>query len=227
MRILLEVIVATVADARQAATGGADRLEVVRDIASGGLTPSPDLVRAIAAETGLPLRVMVRGNDGYETNGAELATLRRAAGDFAAAGVDGIVLGFARDGEPLLDDVQGVIDAAPAARVTYHRAFDTLRDPCRAIRQLSAIPQIDRILTDGGQGSAVERCDRFQRLSAAAGTRMTVIAGSRVDEQMLSMIVATGCVREVHVGRAARPGHDRGATVSADLVRRLRAIADK
>ena len=223
--MLLEVIVSTVADAREAARGGADRLEVVRDIAQGGLTPPLELVRAIAAETTLPLRVMVRENGGFETNDAELDVLRRAARAFAAEGVDGIVLGFARDGEPLLDDVRRVIDAAPATSATYHRAFDTLHDPVHAIAQLSAIPQIDRILTDGGNGSPAERCNRLRRLSAAAGDRMTIIAGSNVDVTMLSMIAATGCVREVHVGRAARPGHNRDVAVSANVVRKLRQLA--
>ena len=225
-RLLLEVIVSTVADAREAARGGADRLEVVRDIAHGGLTPPLELVRAIAAETTLPLRVMVRENSGFETNDTELDAMCRAARAFAAEGVDGIVLGFAREGEPLLDTVRRVVDAAPGARATYHRAFDTLRDGVRAISQLSAIPQVDRILTDGGPGSHAERCDRLRRLSAAAGARITIIAGSNVDARMLSMITATGCVREVHVGRAARPRHDRDATVSADVVRRLREVAD-
>jgi copper homeostasis protein len=37
--MLLEVIVLSVEDARAAEEGGADRLEVVRDIHLGGLTP--------------------------------------------------------------------------------------------------------------------------------------------------------------------------------------------
>ena len=52
-RLLLEVIVQTLADAREAASGGADRLEVVRAIRDGGLTPlfderghfNPDIAR--------------------------------------------------------------------------------------------------------------------------------------------------------------------------------------
>jgi copper homeostasis protein len=143
----------------------------------------------------VPLRVMVRENSGFDTNHGELNAMRRAASAFADIGVDGLVLGFARDGQPLVDQVGEIIDAAPGTRVTYHRAFDTLTDQGSAIEQLSAIRQIDRILTDG------------------------------VDERMLEMIAATGCVREVHVGRAARPGHDRTARVSADLVRSLRHLA--
>ncbi len=76
--MILEVIVQTVEDARAAARGGADRLEVVRDIASGGLTPSIELVRAIAAETPLPLRVMVRENAGFEARAGEVRTMRAA-----------------------------------------------------------------------------------------------------------------------------------------------------
>jgi copper homeostasis protein len=223
--ILLEVIVSTVADARAAANGGADRLEVVRDIAHGGLTPPLDIVRAIAAATTLPLRVMVRENGAFDTDDGELDALRRAARAFAAERVDGIVVGFARDGEPLLDDVRRVVEAAPHTPVTYHRAFDTLRDPIDAIGRLSTIAQVDRILTDGGTGSHAERCARLRRLSAAA-VPITIIAGGNVDAQMLSLIAATGCVREVHVGRAARPGRNRAAAVSADLVRSLRQLAD-
>ena len=63
-RLLLEVIVQTVADAREAEKGGADRLEVVRAISMGGLSPSIDLVRLIKDDTSLPLRIMLRENSG-------------------------------------------------------------------------------------------------------------------------------------------------------------------
>ena len=148
-RMLLEVIVQSVSDAREAFLGGADRLEVVRAIADGGLTPSLSLVRAIAVETSLPLRVMVRENAGYAMDFGELPALRRAAAEFAAAGVDGIVIGFARRGEPALDDVARVLHAAPRVPVTFHRAFDTLRDPLHAIDELARIAQVDRVLTTG------------------------------------------------------------------------------
>lgn len=208
-------------DARAALAGGADRLEVVREINAGGLTPPVDLVRAIAAEAPLPLRVMVRENAGYALAPRELDALRRAAESFATLGVDGLVIGFAVDGEPRLDDLFRVLEAAPAARVTFHRAFDALRDPLAAIGRLAAVPQIDRILTSGGSGTPDARCARLAGYAARAGERLTVIAGSDVDEAMVAAIARAGCVREVHVGRAARDGVTRDAIVSADRVRRL------
>ncbi len=225
MPLLLEVIVSSVEDARAAEAGGADRLEIVRDLEAGGLTPPLDLVRAIAAETLLPLRVMVRANDGYDLRAGELHQLRRAAADFGALGVDGLVIGFASGGEPRLDDVARVLEAAPGVRATFHRAFDQLRDPAGAIDRIAALPQIDRILTSGGGGTADERAARLAEYSARAGDRLTIIAGYAVDEAMIEAIARTGCVREAHVGRAVREDDRQDGPVSAERVRRLVRIA--
>lgn len=224
--LLLEVIVQTVADARAAARGGADRLEVVRAIREGGLTPLPSLVRAIAAETSLPLRVIVRENPGYAMNAHELPALRHAAAEFAAEGVDGIVIGFARAGEPALDDLAHVLDAAPGVPATFHRAFDALRDPLGTIDILAGIPRIDRILTSGGDGAPARRCERLREYAARAGARLVIIAGSGVNDEALSQFARSRCVPEVHVGRAAREGGDPEGPVSATRVRRLRELAD-
>jgi len=223
-RLLLEVIVQTVEDARAAAEGGADRLEVVRTIGEGGLTPPLSLVRAIAAETLLPLRVMVRENNGFETTPAELSALRRAADELAALGVDGIVLGFARSQDPGLEDMRSVLAGAPGLRVTFHRAFDVLRDPLDAIDRLAELPQVDRILTSGGDGTFEARCERLWEYWARAWGRVEIVAGGGVTEETLGRIVRMGCIREVHVGRAARDGVNPDAPVSADSVRRLREL---
>lgn len=226
IEMLLEIIVQTLADARAAAEGGADRLEIVRAIHDGGLTPPVTLVRAIAAATRLPLRVMVRENAGHTMNPSELPALRRAVADFAAERVDGVVIGFARGGEPALDDLARVLDEAPGVRVTFHRAFDALSDPMRAIDELAGVPQVDQILTSGGEGDPASRCARLKEYVARAGARFNIIAGSGVDEEALTFFAREGCVREVHVGRAARVDGTQEGPVSVARVRRLRALAD-
>jgi copper homeostasis protein len=222
MRPLLEVIVQSLIDAREAARGGADRLEVVRALHDGGLTPPLGLIHEIAAKVSLPLRVMVRENAGYSTDDRERRTLRRAASAFADAGVDGLVMGFAHAGEPQLDDLADVLQAAPDINVTFHRAFDQLRDPLGVIDRLATVARVDRILTSGGQGTPAARCDRLRACAARAGRRLTIIAGGGVDDEMLAEIVRTGSVTEVHVGRGVRQGADPGGPVSAARVERLR-----
>jgi copper homeostasis protein len=223
--LLLEVIVQSVADAREAALGGADRLEVVRAIRDGGLTPPVSLVRAIASETPTPLRVMVRENAGYATHGRELPALRRAIAEFAELGVDGIVIGFARDGKLALDDLTDALEGKPDMRATFHRAFDQLRDPIGAIGELAAIAQVDRILTSGGDGTPAMRCERLRAHAVRAGARFELIAGGGVDDKALALFAREGCVRDVHVGRAARERGDPEGPVSAACVRRLRRLA--
>ena len=225
--ILLEVIVQTVDDARAAEAGGADRLEVVRDINRDGLTPSIDVVRSIQAATRLPLRVMVRESATFTVAGAtELAVLRRRAAQLAALGVDGLVLGFTRGHDVDLMTTCAVLADLPTVVVTFHRAFDRVLDPVAGLEALRGVPQIDRVLTSGGEADWATRCAALRRYADRA-PGLTLIAGGGVDEEALALIAATACVREVHVGRAARDPANRDAPVSADRVRRLRETLDR
>ena len=226
-RLRLEVIVQSLADAREAHAGGADRLEVVREIERDGLTPSLDLVRAIQADVPVPLRVMVRESDGFTIkNREELRTLQRTFGILADLGVHGAVVGFARDGRLDHEAIRSVLGVAPALPVTLHRAFDSVHDPLAAIDEALAFPQIDRILTDGGPGDWTRRCHRFADYAARAGSRVTFLPGGGVDEDALRALVRSKCVTEAHVGRAAREPQLATAPVSAERVQRLRHLLD-
>jgi copper homeostasis protein len=175
---------------------------------------------------------MVRENAGYETNRAELATMCRSAATFETIGVDGLVVGFARDGHLLDGELREVLHAAPELPATFHRAFDSLNRPFDAIAALGDVPQIDRILTDGmerrpGGADRAARSARLHAYSDLAGSRLIIVAGHAVDEEMLSEIAVTRCVGEVHVGRAARTGNDPDGPVAAARVRRLRDTLDR
>jgi copper homeostasis protein len=75
--LLLEIIVCSVADAIEAARGGADRLEVARDMDRQGLTPSIEMVREIMRSVRLPLRVMVRETGGFRCDESSTSGPRR------------------------------------------------------------------------------------------------------------------------------------------------------
>jgi copper homeostasis protein len=225
MALLLEVIVQSVADALAATAGGADRLEVVREIERDGLTPSLDVLRAIRSATSLPLRVMVRESDGFSVTGdRELVQLQRTFAALAELRVDGAVTGFARDGHLDIATTEAVLSAAPSLPVTFHRAFDSLHDPLTAIDTLKALPQVDRILTSAGAGDWAARCERLEQFIARAGTRPTILVGGGVDAAGLQVLASTRGVREVHVGRAACHPPIPGAPVSAERVRQLRRL---
>jgi len=222
----LEVIVQSLSDALAAAAGGADRLEVLRDICAGGLTPPVALVRRIQNEIALPLRVMVRARDGLLLDPHDAGALRDAVAEFVSLRVDGLVVGFLHEGMPDIEALSRVVAAAAPVQITFHRAFDAVKDPLAAIDRLLDVPQVDRILTSAGEAdSAFVRCERFHSYSRRAADRIAIIAGGGIDEHVLGIIAKTGCVREVHVGRAAREGNDPAAPVSAERVKRLRELS--
>jgi copper homeostasis protein len=222
--MLLEVIVQSIEDARAAAEGGADRLEVVRDIDRRGLTPDIELVRAIASDVKLPLRVIIRESDGFTvSNGDELATLQQALAAFADLPIDGVVIGFARDRALDLELTRTVLSVAPKVRATFHHAFDEADHPLEALDALKQIPQVDRVLTAGGHEVWAERHRRLATYVEAAG-RLTILAGGGVDADGLRGLAAAGIVREAHVGRAAREPQQSSAPVSAKRVKLLKAL---
>lgn len=226
MKTVIEVIVQTIDDARASEEGGADRLEVVRAIGDGGLTPTLSIVNAIKEATSLPLRVMIRENAGFETSDAEIEIMRAAAWNFTKLGVDGLVVGFAKSGELSLPEFAAVIEAAPGVPITFHRAFDSLTNPLAAVDTLLTAQRVDRILTSGGNGPAEERCTHLREYVARAGSRVTIMAGGGVDVEMFRLLVEQRTVREIHVGRIAREGGNAEGPVSAASVRRLRDLAD-
>ena len=164
---VLEVIVISVEDAIEAEAGGADRLELVRALDLGGLTPAPELVKQVVKSVKIPVRVMLRQTPDMSSGGPkERAMLKSCAEFFAGLPIDGLVLGFIRDGKPDIPAVLDILSAAPGSRATFHRAFDELTDPMPTIQELKRLPQIDRILTVGGQG---EWPSRKKRLSSGRG----------------------------------------------------------
>jgi copper homeostasis protein len=219
---LLEVIALTALDARAAEEGGADRLEVVADMAADGLTPDPVVVAEMRRVTSLPLRVMLRANTGFRTSGAELDRLRRAAECLTEAGADGFVFGFL--------DAEGQIDVGATGKLvavtaplpwTFHRAIDHAPDQESAWRTVRELPGLDAVLTagapagvDAGVGALVRRA------SESAGR---IMAGGGLRRRHVAPLAAAG-VSSFHVGGAVRPDRSWERPVSAGLVREWRTL---
>ena len=150
MKALLEVIALGPGDVAGAQEGGADRLELVSDIDAGGLTPAVETLRAVKRESDIPVRVMLRANDGFATTGSELSRLKGAAQLLAAAGADGFVLGFLGPTSEIDVDVTlELIGELGDLPWTHHRAIDNALDYDRAWQAIRGLPGMDTVLTAG------------------------------------------------------------------------------
>lgn len=222
--MLLEVIAETIEDAQEAEQGGAGRIELVRDLSRGGLTPSPAVIEAVVKAVRLPVRVMVRETEPFTvTDAAELGRLHAAAREALDSGAAGLVLGFFRDGAIDLAAVREVLGSL-TANVTFHRAFDESNRPLDAIASVSGEPRVDRVLTSGGAGDWTARLTRLKALRAAAPGRVTILPGAGLDDDALRDLAEDGFA-EAHVGRAARVPPALHGRVRASRVAELVAIA--
>ncbi len=222
---VLEVIACSVEDAVSAENGGADRLEVISGFEFGGYTPSLDLVRDIQRAVRLPLRVMLREQACYGLT--EIITVEKlccVASELDTMKVDGVVLGFLRAGEVDVKLTRKILACAPSLKATFHHAFEDTDDKSAAISAIKYIGQVDRILSHGGVGLLDQRIRHLSEYAALADPEIQILAGGRVDVQMIGEIKQRTQIREFHIGSAARSGGkvtSRQVQMLAEAVRGL------
>lgn len=151
---LLEVCVDSLASARAAQQGGADRLEFCSALAVGGLTPYAELLRQIKAEMSLPVRCLMRPRAGdFLYTKEEITLLCHQIAALRTAGADGFVIGaLTPEGDLDLPAMRALLDACGGAPVTLHRCIDVSRDLSDTYRAAAALG-IDTVLTSGGAAS--------------------------------------------------------------------------
>lgn len=162
---LLEVCVDSLASARAAAAGGADRLEVCSALAVGGLTPYTALVAKIKEELDIPVRCLMRPRAGdflYERE--EIEMLRTQIRELSQAGADGFVIGcLTPEGELDREAMGYLIDGCQGKGLTLHRAVDVSRDPVVSWRQAGKMG-IDTVLTSGGAASCAQGMETIRQM---------------------------------------------------------------
>ncbi len=220
---LLEVIALDVRDAVAAEEGGADRLEIVADMASDGLTPAVETVAAISKKCALPQMVMLRGEASFLAGPESLEGLRRDAKALSEAGAAGFVFGFLdRAGAVDLAATEALIHAVAPLPWTFHRAVDHAADIQAGWRAVRLLPNLATVLTSGsprgvadGMGVLKTRCE--------AGDGPLIMAGGGLRPGHVPALLDYG-VRAFHVGSAVRASWSD--PVDARRVREWRALID-
>ena len=217
----LEACVTTVASARAAEAGGADRLELCVALDRDGLTPPPDLVREVRRAVSVPVVVLVRIRDVMLVRPGDPAAIAAGVRMAREHGADGVAVGGIRLGALDAELLASAVQAAGTLPVTVHRAFDHAPDRLEALEAARASGAA-RILTSGGVGSAGRHLRALADTVRAAGDLDVVVAGGITAANVRQVLRATGA-RWVHAhGGLVGPDGE----VSADRVRGMvRALA--
>lgn len=167
MANLLEICVDSLASARAAIQGGADRLELCSALLAGGLTPYETLLRQIRSESDIPIRCLMRLRPGdFLYTPEELEMMRLQILQLKAAGADGFVIGcLTADGDLDAEAMKPLIEACGNCGITLHRCIDVSRDPLETYR-LAGELGIDTVLTSGAAASCKAGQETISRLIA-------------------------------------------------------------
>lgn len=178
----LEICVDSLASARSAIAGGADRLELCSALALGGLTPYAALLTQIRQESDIPVRCLMRPRPGdFLYTPEEIALMAEQIRHLRDAGADGFVIGcLTADGDLDAAAMEPLLRAARGTGLTLHRCIDVSRDPEKTYLGAFELG-IDTVLTSGGRGSCTEGMETIGTLlslrDTAGGPEVLVGAG--------------------------------------------------
>jgi copper homeostasis protein len=213
----LEIAVTSLEDALCAVKGGADSVEVSRDLKNDGLTPPVSLVQSILARVDIPVHVIVRPHArSFHYSDADIREILRDARTFAAMGVASIVFGALReDGHLDIDLIKKVAFTVDPVPVTVHRALDVCADSEAALKAL--VNLVPRILTSGPAKNAWDGREVTRRWVEEYGQYFQFVLSGGIRLEQLAELAATTHAPVYHIGGAARTED----TVELEKVKRL------
>lgn len=225
---LVEICLDDVEGAATAETHGADRIELCANLADGGTTPSIGTVATVLnSVTTLGVQVLIRQRPGdFVYSDAEVAAMCadieaiRALRTPSAVTV-GFVIGALRTDNTIDVDATGrMLASCRTAPVTFHKAFDQTPDLGSSLETLVTLG-VQRALTSGGPGSAIDGAERLATLVERSAGRIIILAAGGIRAHNVGEVVDRTGVPEVHL-RAGEPvsGRNLGGPNAYDSANR-------
>ena len=188
---------------------GADRVELCASLSEGGLTPSLGVIRGALAVARVPVQVMLRPRGGdFLYSDSEYASMLADLHFMREAGVPGVVLGcLTPDARIDVPRLRELVAAAGEMSVTFHRAFDLVADPFRALEDLIACG-VNRVLTSGQQPTALLGHECLGQLVRQAGERIVILGCGGLRHANVAAVLEAVPLRELHFSarRAVQSG---------------------
>ena len=200
---LLEICVDSPAGLTTALEGGADRIELCSALSVGGLTASSGLMAQAAQQSRVPVHALIRPRAGdFVYDGNELTVMVEDIQAARDMGLSGIVIGAScPDGRLDMQRLERLCRAAEGVDITLHRAFDLVPDFSEALKLVRSLG-IGRILTSGGQISALEGINSLEWLVEKAGQAISIMPGGGVNAGNAARFLGLG-VCELHASCSA------------------------
>lgn len=195
----IEICAANYASVVAAGEGGAYRIELCSGLESGGLTPSPGLIKAAVAHLDIPVFVLIRPREGdFCYSPGEVELMLEDIRFCREAGAAGVVVGALTPQYELDAPVfKAMMAAAGPLQVVCHRAFDFTADPNKSLEQLIDWGVV-RVLSSGQKASAWEGRENLAAWVREFGDRIQIMPGSGISDQNIQAIQAHTRAQHFH-----------------------------
>jgi copper homeostasis protein len=186
---MLEVACFSLKSALNAIEGGADRIELCTDYSSGGITPPLEIFLELRKSTTKPIFVMIRPRPGsFIHSESEIEIMNQDIENFKEAGADGFVFGLlTKDLEIDIPASRHLIEKAEGLPCTFHRAFDLLTNPAKAVEKIINFG-FSSILTSGGKATALDGAQEIRKLIKIANSHINIIPGGGIRSTNIKII---------------------------------------
>jgi copper homeostasis protein len=197
--LLLEVIAFTIDSCTTIEMSGAGRIELCANPAEGGTTPSYGMTRRAREITGIPIFTMIRPRGGhFYYSEEEYRVMKQDILMAKELHCDGVVLGLLDEkGQVDAERTKRLVDLAYPMDVSFHRAFDRVRNPQEALEAIISCG-CTRLLTSGLQQTAWEGKDLIRKLIEQADERIVIMPGSGIRAQNIETLVLHCGATEYH-----------------------------
>lgn len=195
----LEVIAFTIESCLLIEQAGAHRIELCDNPADGGTTPSYGFLKQARKKTSLDLYPMIRPRGGdFLYSDEEFYSMKKDVQLCKELGCEGIVTGLLNsDGTVDQKRTAELVELAYPLGVTFHRAFDRVRDGMEALETLINIG-CERILTSGLTPNVTEGISFLTELVRTADDRIIIMPGSGVRSCNIAALAQQTGATEFH-----------------------------
>ncbi|MFB4212190.1 copper homeostasis protein CutC [Shouchella sp. JSM 1781072] len=200
--IVKEVCLENATFVQKAIAYKADRIELCDHLHIGGTTVSTDIcenVVRMCKGTGVEVMAMVRPRGGdFVYSEADVHEMAQTIKTFTEVGVDGVVLGCLTKNNKLdLPHLQTFLSNIDPRKVTFHMAFDAIKDPFNAIDQLSSL-HVKRILTHGPHQAIDDNIPRLKAYNEYAAGRIIIMPGGGITTKNVASLAKITGTTELH-----------------------------
>lgn len=196
MKFRLEVIGFTVDSCSLAQSAGAHRIELCDNPGEGGTTPSYGFIKAARQAVQIELYPIIRPRGGdFFYSDAEFEVMKADVMMCRELGCDGVVIGILNaDGTVDKTRCRELVKLAYPMGVTFHRAFDRVKDAAQALEDIIEIG-CERILTSGLVPNALDGAATIAALIKQADERIIIMPGSGIrSDNITELAKKTGAV---------------------------------